>query len=437
VNTSTHDCLTPCSIKEIFDLPNITSAAGFNLLTDLADNLGINRALEKLSIGKEDWAKYSAGLEAQLLILAYSLGFQRIEHMEILKDDPLLLEKFQLASLPHKSNLYRLLERFDSQDKIDELSKVNSIPVKFLVNKDRPLVLDMDSTVNTVYGVQENSTVGYNPRYPGRRSYQPLIAFDGDSQAVLNCKQRNGMTCSSTEVIDFYLQSKRRLPQGVKLGYVRADKGFSGQELLEQLDKDGIYYAIKLRKTKEIERRLSRGVLWKRIYADYSTAIEVGSINVRLSTWNKHRRVVVIRSTEYADSGQLRLFDLWDYQFIVTNLDWPPLDIWQFYNRRATCENTIKELKYGVNINCITKNEFYGNFADLWLKIIAYNLLLVLKMNGPKESQNWSIPKLQRLLLNIPAMLIKHARQLKLRLPSWWPYRHIWQNLRLPIPVLQ
>jgi len=65
----------------------------------------------------------------------------------------------------------------------------------------------------------------------GAEATSPSIAFDGDSQAVLNCKQRNGMTCSSTEVIDFYLQSKRRLPQGVKLGYVRADKGFSGQEL--------------------------------------------------------------------------------------------------------------------------------------------------------------------------------------------------------------
>lgn len=435
VNISTHDCLNPRLIDESFVLSNITPIGGFNLLTDLMDNLKINQALEGLSIKKSPWATYSAGLESQLLITAHALGFQRIEHMALLRNDPLVLNKFNLKSAPHKSNLYRLLERFDSQVKVDELSAVNSLALSKLCSKTTPLTLDLDSTVNTVHGMQEGSSVGYNPRYRGRRSYQPLIAFDAKSNAVLNGKLRNGMTCGSEEIVDFYFQTKRRLPQGVKIDHVRGDKGFSGHKFLEQLEKDKVHYAIKLKMTAGVKKQMSYGVLWKRIYGDHYQAIEVGSISLRLSSWDNRRRVILIRTTEYSDCGQLRLFDLWDYQAIVTNLDWSPVDIWQFYNQRATCENTIKELKYGLSINSVSKNNFLANYAHLWFKIIGHNILQVLKLHGPEESRNWSIPKLQRLLLNIPAILIKHARQLSLRLPSWWPYQDVWRSMRQSIPV--
>jgi hypothetical protein len=33
------------------------------------------------------------------------------------------------------------------------------------------LIFDLDSSVVTVFGRQENAAVGYNPRYRGKRSY--------------------------------------------------------------------------------------------------------------------------------------------------------------------------------------------------------------------------------------------------------------------------
>jgi len=98
--------------------PNITSAAGFNLLTDLADNLGINRALEKLSIGERRLGQVFCRAGAQLLSLAYSLGFQRIEHMEILKDDPTFTGKVPISFLADKSNLYAFLNVLTAKNKM-------------------------------------------------------------------------------------------------------------------------------------------------------------------------------------------------------------------------------------------------------------------------------------------------------------------------------
>ena len=284
--------------------------------------------------------------------------------------------------------------------------------------------------MNTVHGHQEGTTVGYNPRYHGRGSYQPLIAFEGNSKAAIHAELRSGSSPSGNEIVDFYKQAKQNLPDGVQLGYVRADRGFSADEFLCQLESDEVDYVIKIRSTSHVKRRQSEGILWNRIYMDDTRAIEVGSVNCRLSTWDKHRRLVFIRKTEYVNHGQLRLFDLWDYQVIVTNLDWSPEEIWHFYNQRATCENYIKELKYGLNIDTISKGTFLANAADLWLKVISYNTILAMKNYFPQEYKTYSISRIQRVLLQIPALVVKHARRLTLRMPSWWPYSHFWQAVK-------
>jgi hypothetical protein len=41
------------------------------------------------------------------------------------------------------------------------------------------MIFDLDSTVLTLYGRQELAAVGYNPMKKGRKSYHPLLCFDG------------------------------------------------------------------------------------------------------------------------------------------------------------------------------------------------------------------------------------------------------------------
>src|ERR1019366_5342212 len=43
------------------------------------------------------------------------------------------------------------------------------------------LIFDLDSTVLTVFGHQEGAEVGYNPRYRGKRSYDPLLCVEANS----------------------------------------------------------------------------------------------------------------------------------------------------------------------------------------------------------------------------------------------------------------
>jgi hypothetical protein len=43
------------------------------------------------------------------------------------------------------------------------------------------LLFDLDSTVVTVFGHQDGAEIGYNPRYRGQRSYNPLLCIEANS----------------------------------------------------------------------------------------------------------------------------------------------------------------------------------------------------------------------------------------------------------------
>ena len=47
------------------------------------------------------------------------------------------------------------------------------------------ITLDLDSTVKTIYGRQQGAKKGFNPRYPGKRSYHPLIVFIAETGEAL------------------------------------------------------------------------------------------------------------------------------------------------------------------------------------------------------------------------------------------------------------
>ncbi|MEI3614396.1 hypothetical protein [Pseudogracilibacillus sp. SO30301A] len=78
-------------------------------------------------------------------------------------------------------------------------------------------------------------------------------------------------------------------------------------------------------------------------------------------------------------------------------------------------ENYIKESKNGFG----SGDNFYANFADLWLKMIAYNIhILFCKEVCPPAYSSYTIEKFRRVFWEVPAVLVTHARKWKLKLSS-------------------
>lgn len=63
--------------------------------------------------------------------------------------------------------------------------------------------MDLDSPVETVYGNQQGAAVDFNSQKRRRKSYHPLLVYEGQSRTFLNASLRASDTGSSTDVLPF------------------------------------------------------------------------------------------------------------------------------------------------------------------------------------------------------------------------------------------
>ena len=87
------------------------------------------------------------------------------------------------------------------------------------------IVIDVDSTVKTVYGNQQGVSVGYNPHKCGAASYHPLLAFCAETKEILQGWLRSGSVYTSNAVVEFIRQLVPQLPNRTCILF-RGDSGF-------------------------------------------------------------------------------------------------------------------------------------------------------------------------------------------------------------------
>lgn len=424
-------------ITEEFTLKDATSYGGANLYVDYLQAAALKEMFtENISIEKAPYSTYTMSDICMHLTIGYTLGKDRILQFEDLENDPLISEKLGLPKLPDYSLLYKDLRRFNSKERVEELIAVNNSYLRQIPSPDSNIILDYDSSVTTMYGSQDNADKGYNPTKPGRLSYHPIFCFEAVSKMCLSARLRRGSASNSTDFEDFYNETKKLLPTGIKPSYVRMDSGFAGERVYGPLEEDEVGYVGKLKMTDRLRRHAASHPFKRVEYTD--KIVEVTSFYYKATTWKKKRRVVIVRTRDPHDN-QLLLSDEfgWDYRAMVTNLDWDGEDIWRFYNQRCGSENYIKELKEGFAVGNYPTDDFWPNAADLILKVIAYNCLNGYKLQICTGTfQNLTVERMRRYLLRIPAVLRKHARRLKLKLAKNYRFQDEYREMRIRLEAM-
>ena len=135
--------------------------------------------------------------------------------------------------------------------------------------------------------------------------------------------------------------------------------------------------------------------------------------------WSKpYRFVVVRRPVREDDDEQLTLFQMkrHSYQVLVTNLSLSPLNVWKFYNKRASIEQLIRELKGDYGIGHIPTRQYMANEAYFHLLLLAYNCVVWFQRTClPAHLQAATLQRLREDLLVMPAHLTRTDNR-----PSLW-----------------
>ncbi len=139
----------------------------------------------------------------------------------------------------------------------------------------------------TVFGHQDSAEVGYNPRYRGKRSYNPLLCIEANSSYLWDTDLRQGNTGTwdgSIELLDTFFANT---PPDIREIRVRADAGFGFNPIFEALESQAAQYAVVARLTQAF-RRLLPGLHYEPANRDW----EIAEFEHRPHDWQKGNRFV-------------------------------------------------------------------------------------------------------------------------------------------------
>ena len=428
-------------IKCEFSLQSGTHLGGSKVLLDYLERIQLAQAFSKLSCFKAPHSLFPLHRILLYLIVGWLVGCQRLFHFRTLQHDS-LVRRFLGGRCPHHSLLYKELARVGAVKTVvlPQLKRWNIQMISPCLPN--ICILDLDSTVETVYGNQEGAAVGVNAHKRGRKSYHPLLAYEGKSRFALNATLRAGNTHSATDAVTFVEQTLALL-ESRKVRYARFDKGFGGETFYSLFEMKHIGYVGKIKWTKRLQEQVRECRHWKR-YVDEEWIIEGLTLFYKATSWDKHRRVCVIRKAPRFQGDQL-LFDqpemlelYWDYEAMVTTEVWESLDVWRFYNQRCCMENYIKEAKYGFVIDRISTSDFAANEIDLTLKLFAYNLFERFKKECCEPvHQGYTIRRFRQEFIVCAGVLVEHSRRVILKLQRQFQGQQAWLKMLQRVAALE
>jgi hypothetical protein len=406
---------SPRNVRISFSHAGLTHYGGIFFFNEFVRMLQLRRFLTRHLHYSRRNQDYSLSQMILALVYPIILGLDRLETASLLRSDDTFQYLTGLGRYPHPESLRRFLLQAEPEFR-KQLHRVNDYLLQHFIH--RPdhrsrLILDLDSTVLTVFGHQEGAEVGYNPRNRGKRSYAPLLCVEANSSFLWDVELRRGDAgtwAGSEELVACCFHST---PSDIRELRVRADAGFGFGPVLDVLEARPAQYAVVARMTPSLKRALK-----SLSYESMNPRWEIAEFEHRPHDWPHARRCIVARKKIEESDPELTLFTLERYAYRAwhTNLSLTPAGVWNFYDGRAGMERRIREIREDYTLLKIPTRAFAANALYLEVIRLAYNLVTAFQRTClPEEWQSLTLSKLRHRLFWLPGELTRPQNRPTLR----------------------
>lgn len=285
------------------------------------------------------------------------------------------------------------------------------------------VTLDFDSTY--VFS-RSKRRQGADRTYKKRYALHPLLCFDAASGAAVHARLRRGRAGASTGMKTFLTETLRRVPAGVAVR-ARFDSGFYGRPLLEQLERAGVTYLCGVPLNPNILGACTAipDECWEPCL-DKDDG-EVAEFGYRLYDGQRFRRYVVKRIPIAV--GEQATLDSAGYHYwvLVTNdHQHSAAELESEHRHKAEVEGGMRELKANFGLHALRKHDFMANWAWLLLVCLGHNLCCWTQQLGVlaagRHGGDLRAKRLRYRYLVVPAMVVRTARRLTIKLPAAYPH---------------
>lgn len=285
--------------------------------------------------------------------------------------------------------------------------------------------MDVDSTICETYGLHKQ---GAKFGYTKVRGYHPLVATVAGLDQVVGTRLRGGNVHTARGAASFITKVFRRIRAAGATGVMvmRADSGFYNRKVTQACEKAGVAYSITVKLSKSLLQKIAAipEEAWTPIPYWMPDGADVAEIAYR--PFSRHHREVrlIVRRTKPTPGTQLALLVTYDYHAFITNRQGDTLTLEADHRRHAVCEDTIKDLKYGVGLNHLPSGRFAANAAWMIFNVIAHNLgRWTVHIGSGQQPTTMTTKTLRTRLLALPGRITTSARKQSLHLPAHWPWQ--------------
>lgn len=443
-------------VEASFDGGMISTEGGALLLREVERRTGL---IEKFAECFEDFRnaeliEHSATELVAQRVFGLTLGYDDLNDHDDLRLDWLLAtavgkkdltgqerirERDKGKPLAGKSTLNRLELTLKTPTRDERYRKILSNPEaidRFMVDyfiesqADEPdlLILDVDATNDPVHGTQEGRFFqGYYRQY----CFLPLYIFCGDAPLCARLRPADIDASEGTikELERIVGQLRHHWPN-VRI-LVRADSGFSKEEIMYWCEQNRVDYVFGLAKNSRLTDLLQSEMEQAQLESEATgTAVRhFGEFGYRtLKTWTRLRRV--IGKAEHLKGKA-------NPRFIVTSLPVDQEEAQPLYEKiycaRGDMENRIKEQQLGLFADRTSTHYLKSNQTRLYFSTVAYMLMNSLRNLGLKNTDlaQAQCSTVRSKLLKIGAVVKISVRRVMVSLSGGYPYKDLFcQALR-------
>ncbi len=402
----------------------ITAFGGAVLLREAARVVGLGEAVARnLHLKKRDRglseSEFVAGTAE-----AIALGAECVDDLAVARADASqeVMRGFEIAA-PQTAGTW--LRRF-TLGHIRQLDKALTEVHRsaFTAAQTSAVTLDFDSSY--VFS-RSKRRQGADRTYKKGYALHPMFCFDAASGLAVHARLRRGRAGASTGIDSFARETLRRIPEGIAIR-ARFDSGFYSDRLFTQLEAANVTYVCGVPLNAAIKTTIAgiHDESWGPCLDDKTGEVAEFVYQIQDS---EHARRYVVKRIPVARGEQLELeTGAYHYWCSVTNdhaAD--PADIESEHRHKALVESGVRELKSNYGLHAMRKHGFMANWAWLLLVCIGHNLCcwtqLLGHLDAGRDGASVKAKRLRYRYLTIPALLVRSARRLTLKLRSDYPFR--------------
>lgn len=401
----------------------VTGLGGVPVLVNLADEMGLFKDVDALLPPKERDRGYSPSASVFDLMLIPFAGGECIDDLAVLRADE-GLERLLHRRVMAPSTAHDFLRRIQYVG-LEGLGRVRQRQLAHIARHQHQTQATLDCDASLFVSRSRTAQMSYK----GERGWMPMLAFWSELDLVVHEDFRQGSMAPQSDALNFLRETIAQLPKMVEQIHVRSDSAWYQREVIDYCEENGYGFAITADKDEAVMAALSlmKDEDWQRINLpadpdDQELYVrEWACESVHTFNESKHAyRIIFLRK----ERRQGDLFEgEYTYGAILTNRDLPLEELITWHRRRCNCENHIKELKYGFSLNSLPSADFFVNALYFRIQTLGYNLISALKrIKLPETWHPFTLKTLRFRLIAIPALVVRHARRLWLKINRTHPY---------------